>query len=421
MTYHAELIAVGEELLSGGIANSDTQFLSRALTAAGVKVLFHTAVGDSAERIQKAADIARRRADLLIFIGGLGPTADDVTKTAVARTFRRELVFHPEITEEIRHYFDTVFHRPMPQCNLQQAYLPEGCEIFHNPVGTAPGCCFEEGGVTVMLLPGVPYECRYMTDHCVLPYLRRRGGGVALTRDVRTFGLTEPQVQELLGDLIRTDSNPSVAPYALTGEVAVRLTAAGADQAACEKRMQPVLKEIRTRLGNYIYGEDVCGLEEAVVHLLAEKHLTCAAAESCTGGLIAKRLTDVPGASAVFLGGVVSYTNGVKAGVLGVDPALLEQYGAVSEPVAKAMAEGARRITGADLAISVTGVAGPDRDDRGNEIGTVYVGLSAPEGTVVRLLALGRGRGYIRTLAAHHALDLIRRYAAGDDINSLSI
>ena len=420
MTYHAELIAVGEELLSGGIANSDTQFLSRVLTAAGVEVLFHTAVGDSANHIQKAADIARQRADLLIFIGGLGPTADDVTKAAVASAFRRKLVFHPEIVEEIRHYFDTVFHRPMPQCNLQQAYLPEGCEIFHNPVGTAPGCCFEAGGVTVMLLPGVPYECRYMTDHCVLPYLRRRSGGMTLAHDIRTFGLTEPQVQELLGSLIQTGGNPSAAPYALTGEVAVRLTVGGADEDDCEKKMQPMLREIRARLGDYIYGEDVSGLEEAVVRLLAEKHLTCAAAESCTGGLIAKRLTDVPGASAVFLGGVVSYTNGVKAGVLGVDPALLEQYGAVSEPVAKAMAEGARRITGADLAVSVTGVAGPDRDDRGNEVGTVYIGLSAPEGTAVHLLALGRGRGYIRTLAAHHALDLIRRYAAGDDIKSLS-
>ena len=419
MTYHAELISVGEELLSGGIANSDTQFLSRALTAAGVDVLFHTAVGDNAGRIQKAADIARRRANLLIFIGGLGPTADDVTKAAVARSFHRELVFHPEIVEEIRYYFDTVFHQPMPQCNLQQAYLPERCEIFHNPVGTAPGCCFEEDGVTVMLLPGVPCECRYMAEHCVLPYLRRRAGGMTLTRDVRTFGLTEPQVQELLSDIIRTGGNPAVAPYALTGEVAVRLTAAGEDKAGCEEKMKPVLREIRNRLGDHIYGEDVSGLEAAVVHLLKEKHLTCAAAESCTGGLIAKRLTDVPGASAVFLGGVVSYTNGVKAGVLGVDPVLLDKYGAVSEPVAKAMAEGARRITGADLAVSVTGVAGPDRDDRGNEVGTVYVGLAAPEGTVVQLLALGRGRGYIRTLAAHHALDLIRRYAAGDDRNSL--
>ena len=419
MTYRAELIAVGTELLSGAVADTDTQFLSRVLTSAGMDVLCHATVGDNAEQILRAAEAARERANLLIFIGGLGPTADDVTKSAVADAFHRKLIFHPEIVEEIRHYFDTVFHCPMPECNLQQAYLPEGCAVFHNPVGTAPGCCFEDGGITVMLLPGVPYECRYMTEHSVLPYLRRRAGQVYLSRDIRTFGLTEPQVQELLDDLIEAGSNPSAAPYALTGEVAVRVTARGADEADCEKKMQPLLWEIRSRLGDYIYGEDLAGLEEAAVRLLTDKHLTCAAAESCTGGLIAKRLTDVPGASAVFLGGVVSYTNGVKADVLGVAPSLLEKYGAVSRPVAKAMAEGARRITGADLAVSVTGVAGPDRDDRGNEVGTVYIGLAAPEGTAVQLFALGQGRGYIRTLAAHHALDLIRRYAAGDDKNSL--
>lgn len=415
MNFHAELIAVGTELLLGNIANTDAQFVSEALSSVGADVLYHTVVGDNAQRLQAVTDIARRRADLIIYMGGLGPTYDDMTKETVAKAFGRELVFHPEILEEIRHCFDTVFCRPMPACNRQQAYLPAGCEVFHNPVGTAPGCCFEADGVTVMMLPGVPHECRHMVEHQVLPWLRRRSRQVILSRDLRIFGLSEPQVQELLSPLMNEAVNPSLAPYAKTGEVMLRMTAKAESEAACAALMEPMLQEVRRLLGDYCYGENIAGLEHAVVALLKENHCTCAAAESCTGGLIAKRITDVPGASAVFRGGIVSYTNEVKAAVLGVPQPLLDTYGAVSEPVAAAMADGARRITGADIAVSVTGVAGPDRDDRGNDVGTVFVGLSTPEGTSVQHLSLGTGRERVRVTAAHHALDMIRRYLAGLD------
>ena len=406
----AEIIAVGSELLTGGVTNTNARFLSELLTAAGVDVLYHTAVGDDERRLEAAVTAAARRAELLVFTGGLGPTYDDMTKTAVCAALGTPLVYHPEAEADIRRYFDTVFHREMPACNLQQAYLPAGCTVFRNPVGTAPGCAFTAGGVTAVLLPGVPSECRYLAEHCLLPYLEQRHGQVIRSHDLRIFGLTEPQVQELLSDLLRQEADLTLSPFALPGEVSLHLSARADDEAACEARMAPVLAEVRHRLGGYLYGEDVSGLEEAVFRLCRDKRLTLSAAESCTGGLIAKRLTDVPGASQVFLGGVVSYTNGVKNHVLGVPASLLESYGAVSAPVARAMAMGVRVLTGSDLALSVTGLAGPDGDDRGNPVGTVFVALSAPEGVFVRQLALGGDRERIRTLSAHHALDLLRRY-----------
>ena len=413
MSYRAEIIAVGTELLLGNIANTDAQFLSEQLSSVGVDVLYHTAVGDNPQRLAEIIDIARRRCDLLVFTGGLGPTYDDLTKETVCRAFGVELVFHPEIVEEIRRYLDTVFGAEAPKLDQQQAYLPEGCAVLHNAVGTAPGCIFEKDGVTVVMLPGVPRECRYLTEHGLLPWLREKHGGVILSHDLRTFGLREPIVQKLLADLMDDAVNPSLAPYAKTGEVLLRLTAKGSTAEECEELMAPLFWDVRARLGEYLYGVDVDSLEQRAVLLLKERHLTFSAAESCTGGLIAKRVTDVPGASAVFLGGVVSYTNGVKAKVLGVPEELLDQYGAVSAPVARAMAEGVRRITGSDLAVSVTGVAGPDRDDRGNEVGTVFIGFAAPEETTVRHLNLGTGRERVRTLAAHHAFDMLRRYLTG--------
>ncbi|MBQ1460032.1 MAG: competence/damage-inducible protein A [Oscillospiraceae bacterium] len=410
MSYRAEIIAVGTELLLGNVANTDAQFLSEQLAGVGVDVLYHTAVGDNPTRLTEVIAIARRRADLLIFTGGLGPTYDDLTKETVCRAFGVELTFHPEIVEEIRQYLNTVFGAETPACDSQQAWLPEGCTVLHNAVGTAPGCIFEKDGVTVVMLPGVPRECRYLTERGLIPWLRQKHQGVILSHDLRLFGLREPLVQEKLADLMDEAVNPSLAPYAKTGEVMLRLTAKADTAERCEELMAPLFWDVKTRLGDYLYGVDVDSLEQRVLQLLRERGLTLSAAESCTGGLIAKRITDLPGASAAFLGGVVSYTNGVKAHVLGVPEALLEEYGAVSAPVALAMAQGVRRITGSDLAVSVTGVAGPDKDDRGNEVGTVFIGLAAPDDTAVRQLALGTGRDRIRTLAAHYAFDMLRRY-----------
>ena len=384
--------------------------MSELLASAGIDVLYHTAVGDNPQRLRAAVETARGRCDLLVFTGGLGPTYDDMTKETVAEAFGLAW-YHPEVMEEIQCYFDNVFHFLCPCLPATAANNAPPGPHGVQPVGTAPGCIFTADGVTAVLLPGVPHECRYLAEHAVLPWLRGQSGGVIRSHDLRVFGLTEPRVQELLGDLrwIRAE-NPSLAPYAKPGEVMLRLTAKGESLQDCQERMAPLFWDVRSRLGDYLYGVDVSSLEEVVITRLRQKGLTLSAAESCTGGLIAKRLTDVPGASAAFLGGVVSYTNAVKAGVLGVPRDLLEQYGAVSEPVARAMAEGVRRLTGSDLSVSVTGLAGPDGDDRGNPVGTVYLGLSLPGETLVRRLALGGDRSRIRLLAASSALDMIRRH-----------
>ena len=406
----AEIISVGTELLLGHTINTDAAHVARALSSLGIDLHHACVVGDNAARLEECLRAALQRSDLVITTGGLGPTYDDMTKTAVCAALDTPLVLHQEVVEDMRRYFEKVFRREMPECDMQQAYLPEGCTVFRNPVGTAPGCVFTAGKTTAALLPGVPHECRYMAEHCLLPWLEQVRGQTVRSHTLHIFGLTEPQVQELLDDLLRREADMTLAPYAKPGEVMLQLSARGADERACEARMAPVLAEVRARLGAYFYGADVSGLEETVLTLCRERGLTLAAAESCTGGLIAKRLTDIPGASQVFLGGVVSYTNHVKQQVLHVPENLLVRCGAVSAEVARAMALGVRVLTGADLAVSVTGLAGPDGDDRGNPVGTVFVGLSAPEGVTVRHLTLGGDRERIRTLSAHHAFDMLRRY-----------
>lgn len=410
MTYHAEIIAVGTELLLGNIANTDAQELSQALASVGVDVLYHTVVGDNPQRLEEAVAIARKRADLLIFTGGLGPTYDDLTKETVCRVLDVPLTFHPEAAADIRRNFDTIFHREMPPGTLRQAELPEGCEVFCNRVGTAPGCVFRAGDVTAVLLPGVPSECRYLTETALLPWLRRQSSETILSHDLRIFGLSEPQVQELLGDLMDQAVNPSLAPYAKTGEVMLRLTAKGDSPGACEERMAPLLEPrcvdgwAPTSMASTspVWRRRCCTCCTGTARPSRRQRAAPAASSQNASPIC-------PGASCVFRGGVVSYTNEVKASVLGVPQETLDRYGAVSEPVARAMAEGVRRITGSDLSVATTGLAGPDGDDRGNPVGTVFVALSTPERTVVRHMNCGSGRDRVRMLASHCAFDLLRR------------
>ena len=411
----AELIAVGTELLLGSIANTDAQYLSEKLSAMGITVHHHTVVGDNPGRLAEALETARKRADIIITTGGLGPTCDDLTKQTICRTFGRELELHADILEEIRTWFRTKLGREMPENNVQQALLPVNCTVFDNPVGTAPGCAFEENGVHVLMLPGPPFECRYLFEHRAARYLEKLADGVIVSHEIKIFGMGESSVEEALREPMATLANPTLAPYAKLNECMVRATAKAETREAAEKMLAPLVEQVRTALGDVVYGVDVESLEAVVSALLRERGLTLSAAESCTGGLIAKRMTDLPGASSVFRGGVVSYTNGVKSGVLGVSGELLEEYGAVSEPAARAMAEGCRNICGSDLAVSVTGVAGPDRDSRGNEVGTVYIALAGPEGTICRKLSCGRGRGRdrVRSAAAISAFDMIRRQLLG--------
>ena len=414
MSHTAEIIAVGTELLLGSIVNTNAQEISQALSTLGINVFWHTVVGDNPARLSEALDIARKRADILITTGGLGPTYDDLTKQTICAAFGQTLVLHRDILEEIRRFYEGAIHAPMPENNTQQAELPEGCTVFDNPVGTAPGCAFEIGGVHVLMLPGPPHEMRTMLRRCAIPYLRSLSSEVIVSHDIMTFGMGESFVDQLLHEKMAGMRNPTLATYAKPFEVRLRATAKAASVEEAEAMLSPVLEEVCATLGPVVYGVDVSGLPQACFRLLEERGLTLATAESCTGGRAAEKLTALPGASRVYRGGVVSYWTDIKREVLGVPAQLLSQHGPVSEPCARAMAQGVRRITGADLGVSVTGVAGPDPDERGVPVGIVYIGLDTPDGTFCRRVDTGkRRRDLLQGLAANHAFDVVRRYLTG--------
>ena len=415
MSHTVEILSVGTELLLGNIVNSDAQALSRELSGLGLNVLYHSVVGDNPGRLKAAVELARSRADVIVTTGGLGPTCDDLTKQTLAECFGKQLVYHPECAEGIRCFFHRM-GKEMTDNNLQQAYLPEDCQILDNDWGTAPGCAFEADGTCVVMLPGPPRECLPMFRERAVPWLARLSEGVIRSRTLRVFGLGESAVESLLRDRMNELTNPTLAPYAKEGEVELRITAKADSPQAADALIAPVEREVRALLGELVYGADVSGLEQVVLEGARDRGLTLGTAESCTGGVIAKRLTDVPGSACAFLGGVVSYHCEVKAGLLGVSQALLDEKSAVCAEVAGEMARGARKILGCDLAVAVTGVAGPDPDERGNPVGLVYTALAAPDGLWVKRLNLSGPRARrdrIRNLAANHALDMARRWLAG--------
>ena len=416
MSHTVEILSVGTELLLGNIANTDAQMLSQGLSELGLNVFWHTVVGDNLQRAEEAVALAKQRADIIITTGGLGPTCDDLTKNVLAEAFGKKLVFDEGSAQRIRSYFQRT-GRPMTDNNLQQAMLPEGCTILENDWGTAPGCAFEAEGCHVIMLPGPPSECRPMFQYRAKPYLLSLSEGVIASHTIKLFGIGESSMEAQLRDQMNAMSNPTLAPYAKEGECELRVTAKAATDGEAQALLRPTVEQVRALFGDKVYGVDVPSLVDVVIQALKTKDLTLGVAESCTGGLIAKRLTDVPGASAAFKGGIVSYTNEVKENLLGVPPHILERYGAVSKEVAAAMAEGARRALGCDIALSATGVAGPDKDDWGNEVGTMFVAISTFKGTHVRPLHLGIRpmRERLRTQTASHAFDLARRYLSGLD------
>ena len=410
----AEIIAVGSELLSGAVTNTNAREISEALNGLGISVIFHTTVGDDPCALRAAVTAAWERAEILITTGGLGPTFDDVTRDIVCEVFDQKMEFHADVAEGIRRFYETSIHTAMPENNLRMAYLPKGCTVFSNPVGTAPGCGFAAGGVHVLMLPGPPFEMRTMLHGHAVPYLRALSDEVTVSHDLMTFGIRESRIDELLRAHIPAMPGLTLAPYAKPSEVCVRACVRAATAEAGERFLAPVLQQVRNLLGDAVYGMDVSGLPEQCFRLLKAQGLTFATAESCTGGQIADRITDFPGSSAVFRGGVVSYWSEVKRDVLGVPWEIIETHGAVSEACARAMAEGARALTGADLAVSVTGVAGPDPDERGNPVGLVFIALSAKDGTWCRKTENGdRRRDLIREISVNHAYDMIRRYLTG--------
>ena len=411
-SHAVEIIGVGTELLLGGIANTDAKDISEMLTTMGINVYYHTVVGDNPARLKQVMEIAMGRADIIITTGGLGPTCDDLTKKIIAECLGRKLEYHPEEGEKLKAYFARR-QKPMTENNLQQVYLPEGCIPLSNDWGTAPGCIVEDGDLTVIMLPGPPRECNMMMKHRVLPYLESKSGGVIVSHEYKVFGMGESEMEHILHDEMESYTNPTLAPYAKPHECFVRVTAKADTTEQAEAMIAPVGEMVKEKLGSVVYGVDVSGIDRCVMDLLKAKGLTLSAAESCTGGLLAKRLTDFAGASSVFVGGIVCYTNDIKTKVLGVKPETIERYSVYSVETAREMAEGVRALTGSDLGVSITGLAGPDGDGV-HEVGTVCIGLATAEQTITAELHIpGKNRENVRMRASQWALDMIRRHLTG--------
>lgn len=409
----AELIAVGTELLLGNIVNTNARDLSVMLSEIGVNVYWHSVVGDNPERLRSTIDIAKSRADIIITTGGLGPTCDDLTKQTIARAFGLKLYFDEKAEADIEHYF-SLRNVPMTDNNRQQAYLPVGCVPLYNTCGTAPGCAFFAENTHVLILPGPPKECLTMMRKGGLDYLAKLSDGKLFSHNIHCFGLGESYIESQLRSRMNELTNPTLAPYASEAEVRLRVTAKADTGKQAEEMMAPIIKEVCDTVGSAVYGVDSDSLENTVLQLLKKKKLTLAAAESCTGGLIAKRITDLPGASSVFKGGVTVYTNEAKMCLLGVDEKTLAEKSAVSIEVARQLSENVRQRLGSDYGIGVTGIAGPDSDGI-HEVGTIFVSLTCGGETFVRELHLSPlfDRAKMRLMAANHAFDMLRRHLTG--------
>jgi nicotinamide-nucleotide amidase len=405
----AEIVTVGTEMLLGDLVDTNTAWLSTRLAALGVGIYRHTTVGDNRERIAGVLSEAASRSDLVVTTGGLGPTSDDLTNECLAAVTGRRMIEYPEARAHVDEMFRK-FGREPTQNNYKQALFPEGTQLIPNPLGTAMGALLEADGTLFATLPGVPPEMKRMFEETLEPLIRARSEGSIISKTLWFAGIGESALAEKVQDFLDAE-DPTVAPLAGQGKVRLRITTRAATQKEAEERMAPVEKEILARLGEYYFGEDEETLESAVGRLLEDNGTTLALAESCTGGLLAKRLTDIAGSSAYFKEGLITYSNESKERLLGVPHEMLLEYGAVSEPVARKMAEGVRDVSGADYGLSVTGVAGPDGGTEEKPVGLVFVGLSDAEETFAEkldLTAWARSREAIRERSANRAFDLLR-------------
>lgn len=412
-----EIVSVGTELLLGQIVNTNAQFLSLELSALGFNVFYTTVVGDNPSRLRAALKTAAMRADAVITTGGLGPTGDDLTKETIAEFCGLRCVMDEESKKAIEERFES-HGQYMPKSNLKQAEMPEGCIILKNNNGTAPGAIVEgrvDGKETAfIMLPGPPREMKPMFIESVRPYLEAKAEYVIHSKSLRVFGVGESAAEEKLKDIIEKQTNPTIAPYAKTGEMELRLTAKAPARKEAEKMIAPLEADVRSILGDCIYaeGEDA-SLEKTVVSLLKQKGKKLTSAESCTGGLIAEKMTRVPGVSENFECGFVTYSNEQKTKLLGVSEETLKTFGAVSLETAGEMAAGALKASGADIALSVTGIAGPGGGTEEKPVGTVCIGIAANEKTWAYRFYLTGSRDIVRERASLYALDLVRRELLG--------
>ena len=409
----AEIVGVGTELLLGQIANTNARWMSDRLAEIGVDVLHHQVVGDNLQRIVESLALAASRADIVLVTGGLGPTQDDITRDALAMLMGVSMSRSPEIEALLREKFAGFGRRPMPENNLRQADVPQGARWIEPLLGTAPGLIATVGSARIYAVPGVPAEMVEMMEATILPELSALvGEGVVRSRVLRCTGVGESRVAEIVADLFEASSNPSVAYLASAGEVKLRLTAKAASAALADSMIAPLAAEVQRRLGDVVFTTEDESLEEAVGRLLRAGGKSLACAESLTGGGVAARITSVPGASDYFVGSIVAYNAEAKRDLLGVSRETLEGPGVVSAACALEMAEGARRVFGADIGLALTGAAGPDPHG-GAEPGTVWLALDSEGLKHTRGYASAGGRDRVRRWAEQGALDLARRYLEG--------
>ena len=408
-TLIAEILCTGEELLLGDIVNTNAAFLSAELTKLGICVYYHSVVGDDPVRLSECVSEGLLRSDIVIISGGLGPTKDDLTKETVAKLFGREMSLHQPSLDAIKAYFAKT-GRIMSKNNEKQAMMPEGAIVFPNNFGTAPALALENGeGKAVIMLPGPPSELVPLFFEQVAPYIKAKSQMAIVSKNIHFFGIGESALAEMLDGLLLDTPSLTAATYCKEGEVRIRITArAESEDSAALACGEHARKIVETRAGDFVYGTDVGTIENALVTALRESGLTLSTAESCTGGLIAKRVTDISGCSDVFFGGCVTYSNEVKQRLLGVSAKTLEDFGAVSEETAIEMARGVRLATGRDIGVSSTGIAGPTGGTEKKPVGTVFIGISTKDGEDFRKLSLSptRSREYIRQASATNAFDM---------------
>ena len=404
-----ELISVGTEILLGNIVNTNTQYLAEKCALLGLSMYHQVTVGDNRERLFAVLETALNRSDVVILTGGLGPTEDDLTKEVCAEVMGFDLVEDEHTRERISKYFKNNIYKEIPDNNWKQAMIPQGATVLDNSNGTAPGLIMEKDGKTAILLPGPPNELKPLFTEQVFPYLQSRQPEVIRSQMVKICGYGESQVEDKLIDLINTQTNPTIATYAKTAEVHLRVTAKAANEEEAKTLLKPVVKEIKNRFDNAVYTtKEEETLEMAVVRLLKKHELTVTTAESCTGGLIAGRLVNVPGASEVFREGFITYSNKAKRKYLDVSKGTLKKYGAVSEQTAKEMATGGVFATDADACIAVTGIAGPDADGE-KPVGLVYIACYMKDKVKVEEYHFKGNREKIREQSVVKALDFLRR------------
>jgi len=404
-----ELISVGTEILMGNIVNTNAAFLAEQCVKLGLACYYQDVVGDNAGRLKETIETALKRADIVILSGGLGPTQDDLTKETAAECMGRKLFLDEASKTAIIDYFARTGRTPTDN-NWKQAMMPEGSIILPNNNGTAPGCIIAGEGKHVILLPGPPEELRLMFKESVEPYLRSLMPGTIYSKTVKICGIGESKAETMIEDLIDAQTNPTIATYAKTGEVHIRVSAYGEDEQAAKKLVKPVVKEIKERFGEFIYStEEDVSLEKAVVDLMLGNDLTVSTIESCTGGLLAGRLVSVPGVSGAFKSGLITYSNKSKRKLAGVKKTTLDKYGAVSKQTATEMAKGVAALTKSDIAVATTGIAGPDGGTPDKPVGLVYIACYVCGNVTVKEKHFNGNRQKIRDNAVTSALNLMRQ------------